>query len=179
MWYTLRYANTFICTPAHGGRAGHPGDRSPVCVRLYCTPLPDPPRQCRGPADHHDCPRSALHRSDRPQRPPCVPPARSRGAAAAIVPPAYHGDHLRRWAPARPCGRCCTRVPGRSASPPAAGRSQLAAEVSFAQGLTPRLVSDEAIRVALRRLGVTWKRAKHWITSPDPAYARKKNGATS
>jgi hypothetical protein len=27
----------------------------------------------------------------------------------------------------------------------------LAAEVSFAQGLTPRLVSDEAIRVALRR----------------------------
>jgi winged helix-turn helix protein len=55
----------------------------------------------------------------------------------------------------------------------------LAAEVSFAEGLTPRLVSDEAIRVALRRLSVSWKRAKHWITSPDPAYARKKNGATS
>ena len=56
---------------------------------------------------------------------------------------------------------------------------QLVAAVSFAQGLTPRLVSDEAIRVALRRLGVSWKRAKHWITSPDPAYVRKKNGATS
>jgi transposase len=56
---------------------------------------------------------------------------------------------------------------------------QLAAEVSFAQGLTPRLVSDEAIRVALRRLGVAWKRAKHWITSPDPAYRRKKKDATS
>jgi hypothetical protein len=54
----------------------------------------------------------------------------------------------------------------------------LAAEVSFAQGLTPRLVSDETIRMALRRLRVSWKRAKHWITSPDPAYARKKNGAT-
>jgi transposase len=54
----------------------------------------------------------------------------------------------------------------------------LAAEVSFAQGLTPRLVSDETIRLALRRLGVAWKRAKHWITSPDPAYARKKNDAT-
>jgi transposase len=54
----------------------------------------------------------------------------------------------------------------------------LAAEVSFAQGLPPRLVSDEAIRVALRRLRVSWKRAKHWITSPDPAYRRKKNGAT-
>jgi transposase len=55
----------------------------------------------------------------------------------------------------------------------------LAAEVSFAQGLTPRLVSDEAIRVARRRLRVSWKRAKHWIPSPDPAYARKKNGATN
>ena len=55
----------------------------------------------------------------------------------------------------------------------------LAAEVSFAEGLTPRLVSDETIRLALRRLRVSWKRAKHWITSPDPAYARKKNGATS
>jgi hypothetical protein len=30
------------------------------------------------------------------------------------------------------------------------------------------------MRVALRRLGVAWKRAKHWITSPDPAYRRKK-----
>ena len=53
----------------------------------------------------------------------------------------------------------------------------LAAEVGCAQGLTPRLGSDEAIRVALRRLGVSWKRAKHWITSPDPAYVRKKNDA--
>jgi len=55
----------------------------------------------------------------------------------------------------------------------------LAAEVSFAHGRTPRLVSGETIRLALRRLGVAWKRAKHWITSPDPAYLRKKNGATS
>jgi transposase len=55
---------------------------------------------------------------------------------------------------------------------------RLAAEVSFAQGLTPRQVSGEAIRLALKRLGVRWKRAKQWITSPDPAYLRKKNGAT-
>ena len=55
----------------------------------------------------------------------------------------------------------------------------LAAKVSFAQGLTPRLVSIETIRMALRRLRVSWKRAKHWSTSPDPAYARKDNGATS
>ena|SRR3712207_4841796 len=55
---------------------------------------------------------------------------------------------------------------------------ELAAEVAFAQGLTPRLVSDETIRAALKSLGVGWKRAKHWITSPDPEYLRKKNSAT-
>ena len=45
----------------------------------------------------------------------------------------------------------------------------LAAEVSCAQGRTPRLVSDEALRVALRRLGVSWQRAQHGSTSPAPA----------
>lgn len=52
---------------------------------------------------------------------------------------------------------------------------ELAAEVSFEQGLTPERVSREAVRTALQRLGVSWKRAKQWITSPDPAYARKKS----
>ena len=52
----------------------------------------------------------------------------------------------------------------------------LAAEVSCAQGLTPTVVSGEAIRKTLRRLGIGWKRAKRWITSPDPEYVRKKLG---
>ena len=91
MWYTLGYANTFICTPAHGGRAGHLGDRSPVRVRLYRTPLPNPPRQCRGQVDHNDGARPALYRSDRSQHFACVPPAWSRRAAAPIVTP----PHLR------------------------------------------------------------------------------------
>jgi transposase len=55
----------------------------------------------------------------------------------------------------------------------------LAATVAYAEGITPRQVSGEAIRLALRRLGVNWKRAKRWITSPDPAYVRKKNSATA
>src|ERR1043166_7831551 len=54
---------------------------------------------------------------------------------------------------------------------------ELAAEVSFAQGLTPQRISREAIRTALCRLGVSWQRAKRWILSPDPAYARKKKPA--
>ena len=54
----------------------------------------------------------------------------------------------------------------------------LAAEVAFAEGITARPVSDETIRQALIRLGVGWRRAKTWITSPDPAYLRKKGRAT-
>ena len=50
----------------------------------------------------------------------------------------------------------------------------LAAKISFQQGLTPRLVSGESVRRALKRLGKSWKRAKHWITSPDPQYLLKK-----
>jgi len=55
---------------------------------------------------------------------------------------------------------------------------ELAAEVSFEQGLTAGQVSGETIRTVLKRLDVGWQRAKQWITSPDPAYARKKTPAT-
>jgi transposase len=56
---------------------------------------------------------------------------------------------------------------------------ELAAEVSLTEGLTPTRVSGETIRATLERLGIRWQRAKHWITSPDPAYARKKGRATA
>lgn len=48
------------------------------------------------------------------------------------------------------------------------------AEVSFEEGLTNKRVSGETIRATLWRLGVRWERAKRWIESPDPEYARKK-----
>jgi transposase len=55
---------------------------------------------------------------------------------------------------------------------------ELVAEVSFAEGLTAKRVSDETVRATLERLGIRWKRAKQWITSPDPEYQRKKSSAT-
>src|SRR5215831_6159834 len=108
MWYTLPYANTFICTPAHGGRAGHLGDRAPVHVRLYGTPLPDPPRQCRGPVDHHDCAGPAVHRSNRPQCHSCVSSTRSRGTTAPLFATTHNIDYFR-------CGGL--RVPPGSVAP--------------------------------------------------------------
>ena len=55
----------------------------------------------------------------------------------------------------------------------------LAAETAFRAGITPTRVSDETVRATLARLGIRWRRAKAWITSPDPAYVRKKGSATA
>jgi hypothetical protein len=101
---------------------------------------------------------STLHpTSSRPHRPKAVFDTQRRERLRALLPqsPRLYGRSTRVWTLA------------------------LAAEVSYAPGLTSRQVSSAAIRLALKRLGVRWKRAKHWITSPDPAYLRKKNGATA
>jgi len=55
----------------------------------------------------------------------------------------------------------------------------LLADVCHGKGWTPRRLTGEAIRIALKRFKIRWKRAKHWITSPDPAYARKKKRVTA
>src|SRR5919204_5952113 len=51
---------------------------------------------------------------------------------------------------------------------------ELAADAAYEQGLTAQRVSGVTIRNTLARRGVRWRRAKEWITSPDPEYARKK-----
>lgn len=56
---------------------------------------------------------------------------------------------------------------------------ELAAQVSFEQGIIPSEVSSESVRRALKRLKTNWKRAKHWITSPDPQYLLKKTLVTA
>jgi hypothetical protein len=65
-------------------------------------------------------------------------------------------------------------------SPRTFGKSQslwtlkLLAEVCHEQGLSPTELSAPTILDAIVRLGSRWKRAKHWVTSPDPQYALKK-----
>jgi hypothetical protein len=51
---------------------------------------------------------------------------------------------------------------------------KLLAEVCHAQGLSPTELSAPTMLDAIVRLGSRWKRAKHWVTSPDPQYALKK-----
>jgi transposase len=54
----------------------------------------------------------------------------------------------------------------------------LLAEVSYSEKVAEVLVTGEAVRQALKRLGISWNRAKNWINSPDPAYMLKKNSVT-
>ena len=54
----------------------------------------------------------------------------------------------------------------------------MTAKISSELGIISQEASDEGVRRALRRLGTNWKRAKHWITSPDPQYLLKKTLAT-
>ena len=44
----------------------------------------------------------------------------------------------------------------------------LAAEISYENELIKERVSSETIRATLKRFGMKWTRAKHWITSPTP-----------
>ena len=56
---------------------------------------------------------------------------------------------------------------------------ELVALVCVELGWTSIQVSAETIRQTLLRLKINWKRAKHWITSPDPQYQVKKTHVTA
>jgi transposase len=70
------------------------------------------------------------------------------------------------------------RSPREFGKPTSVWTLPLVAAVSAAEGLTAGPVSGETVRATLARLGVRWQRAKQWLRSPDPEYARKKGGAT-
>ncbi len=71
------------------------------------------------------------------------------------------------------------RRPSEYGKPTEGWTLELAAEVAFELGLTPSRVSGETVRATLARLGVGWRRAKRWITSPDPAYAQQNATGTA
>lgn len=70
------------------------------------------------------------------------------------------------------------RSPREFGKPTSLWTLEMAAEVSFEEGITQGRVSGETVRATLVRMGVRWLRAKRWIRSPDPEYARKKGAAT-
>src|SRR4051794_15957983 len=167
---------------------------------LFVRPLADPERQALGQGlrspDAFTLRRcQALLASDRGQRPSRI--AAALGCSAQAVRDAIHafaaeGTACLRAKPKAPKTVHAAWPKGRDGglrallhqSPRCFGKPTslwtlgLAARVCFEKGWTARVLSGEAIRLALKRLGVGWKRAKHWLTSPDPGYARKKKCAT-
>ena len=51
---------------------------------------------------------------------------------------------------------------------------ELLAQQLHQEGHSRHQVCPSTITVALRRVGISWRRAKKWIRSPDPAYQRRK-----
>ena len=52
------------------------------------------------------------------------------------------------------------------------------AEASYREGLTDRLVSEQTVSDTLRSMDIQWRRARKWISSPDPHYEVKKSVVT-
>jgi hypothetical protein len=102
------------------------------------------------------------------------------GLAALTARSHARKDPGRVWDPARDADLrdLLHRRPREFGKPTSLWTLALVATVCHEKGWTPRVLSVEAVRRALRRLGVGWQRAKHWITSPDPDYGRKKRRAT-
>jgi hypothetical protein len=97
-----------------------------------------------------------------------------RAARRLFVPPSSAHQLFGGRAPAAQ-GRGSHRRPSDFGKERSTWTLELAAQVSFEQGIVATPISDESVRRALKRLKTNWKRAKHWITSPDPQYpARKK-----
>src|SRR5215472_4330179 len=71
------------------------------------------------------------------------------------------------------CKTCCIAARANSGKNVEPGRLELVAQACLEQGIIAVPISDESVRRALKRLKTHWKRAKHWITSPDPLYQKK------
>jgi transposase len=71
------------------------------------------------------------------------------------------------------------RSPRECGHPTSVWTLELLAETAYGDGLTAQRVTGETVRATLARCGIRWRRAKSWITSPDPAYAQKNSAVTA
>ena len=56
---------------------------------------------------------------------------------------------------------------------------ELLAETCWSEGIASRPVRGHNVSPVLREMGVEWRRAKHWIRSPDEQYAHRKKDETN
>jgi transposase len=56
---------------------------------------------------------------------------------------------------------------------------ELLAQTCGGEAVTSRPVNEYSIGRALKEMGISWRRAKHWVRSPDEHYEWKKNDEIS
>lgn len=112
--------------------------------------------------------RQMIHRFNR-QGIDCLPRKSSAPLTAAAIIDAGKCEQIKQLMHRSP------RVYGKAGS---LWTLTLVAEVLSEEGATPRRMGNETIRAAMKKNGISWKRAKAWITSPDPNYELKKNSGS-
>ena len=174
MSYSSAHETSNLRTYAFKEGAQSSGGRVALQRCLRPQALPDPSGQFKGRACASDSRKSRVRLTDGAQRHPRLQRAWPCCLDARLLASQGGPRRLRR-------GR--GRVPEADAPPPAPSEFgkegafwtlAMAAEVSFEEGISERRVSGETVRATLARLGVRWQRAKRWMESPDPEYARKK-----
>jgi hypothetical protein len=130
--------------------------------------------QCPGAVREPSCPPPWRLCPDRPPRPACngggmhgLATRSNRPTSAKPRLDAAQCDPLRHLLP---------QPPRHFGKPTGRWTLALAAQGCHAHGLTVRPLRDATRRWAIQRVGANGQRATHWITSPEPQYARKKSG---
>jgi hypothetical protein len=179
MVYPLGYEKTYFCASLERRRARSPGGGPPL-VRCFRPPsVPNSAGQLQRRERLPDRQRPRVQPADCAQRHPRLQRARTSREALRRGSKRPHTIHRAFDSErAEALRELLHHKPRKFGKGTSLWTLDLAADVSFEEGLTKERVSGETIRATLARLGVRWERAKRWISSPDPEYARKKGGAT-
>jgi hypothetical protein len=178
MGYSVRHETSNLCSGTVEKGARTSGSRAALQRCLRDAPLPDPSGERPRRVSPEDSPKPRVRlangqeRHSRLQREglDALTPGSSRPNRVHAAFDEKSAEALRQML------HCSPREFGQESS---LWTLEMAADVALEEGLTTERVSGETIRATLSRLlGVRWMRAKRWITSPDPLYERKKEGAT-
>lgn len=178
MWYNREYESTSL-HPTVNRRRTQPGPGGIAIVGCLClATLPNfaglRPRRT-SPRDRQ---AGRLPQTDGPHRHPRLQCPWTGGPARRLLAPPSTAYHLLRGRPLALTGSAASQS-ARLWQSTWYLDLRVGSLVSFEQGITQTLLSDESVRRALKRLKTNWKRAKHWITSPDPQYLLKKKLVTA
>ena len=167
------YVITTLCPCSHARRAESTEKRITRGGCVLCAALPDSAGERPAQNGDANCHRFGLRKSDVRN---VIHDFEQRGLACLVkganVP--YTVEPVLTAAKREQLQAILHQSPRTFGKPQSQWTLKLLAAVCHEQGLSPTQLSAPTILDAMVRLGSRWKRAKHWVTSPDPHYALKK-----